>query len=259
MQLTGIDLVFWAAGFLAHAVLLVVLWTRHRATVFPFFTTLITEYVVRTITLYFIVHYGTKHQYLLAYLSLGTVDLALQLCVVYELASHIFRPLGKWAPDVRGSFGWLIGGSIIIASALTWLTAPPANSWMRAVLIRGNFFSSVLMSELFVGMIALSATVGLPWKTHVARISQGLGLYSIIGILTEAGHSYLGMDHHARMSANLSYIRISSYLACQVYWIIMLWREAPASLELPEEMREQLAALQRRVEYDLRELRSWRP
>ena len=29
------------------------------------------------------------------------------------------------------------------------------------------------MSELFVALIALSVTVGLPWKAHVANIAWG--------------------------------------------------------------------------------------
>jgi len=37
---------------------------------------------------------------------------------------------------------------------------------------------------------------------------------------------------------------------------VMLWREAPAPKELPEEMRRQLFTLQARVEYDLRKFRA---
>jgi len=256
MQLTGLDLLFWAVGFYSHIVLLFVLGARRRASEFPFFTTLIASNVLRTATLYFIIHHGAKHEYFYTYWSLAVVDMALQFCVVYEMASHVFRPLGVWAPDVRKSFVWLLIGSITVASALTALAKPDTHIWVRSFVIRGNFFSSALMSELFVGMIALSVTVGLPWKTHVARISQGLGVYSIIGVLTEAGHNHFGT--HSQIFTTLSHLRITTYLICVWYWNIMLWRNAPAQRELPEEMRIQLFTLQRRVEYDLRELKNWR-
>jgi hypothetical protein len=256
MQLTGLDLLFWAAGFYSHIVLLLVLSTRRRASEFPFFTALIASNVLRTAALYLIIHHGTKHEYFYTYWSLAAVDMTLQFCVVYEMASHVFRPLGGWAPDVRKSFAWLIFGSIAIASALTCLAKPDTQIWARSIVIRGNFFSSALMSELFVGMIALSVTVGLPWKTHVARISQGLGIYSIIGVLTEAGHNQFGT--HSHIFATLSHLRIATYLICIWYWNIMLWRNAPAPRELPEEMRIQLFTLQRTVEYDLRKFKNSR-
>ena len=256
MQLTGLDLLFWATGFYGHIVLLLVLAARHRASEVPFFTILIASNVLRTATLYFIIHHGTKHEYFYTYWSLAVVDMALQFCVVYEMASHVFRPLGVWAPDVRKSFVWLSFGSVTVASALTALAKPDTQIWVRSLVIRGNFFSSALMSEMFVGMIALSVTVGLPWKTHVARISQGLGVYSIIGVLTEAGHNHFGT--HSQIFTTLSHLRITTYLICVWYWNIMLWRNAPAPRELPEEMRIELFTLQRKVEYDLRELENWR-
>lgn len=45
------------------------------------------------------------------------------------------------------------------------------------------------MSELFVGMLSLSVTVGLPWKSHTTRIACGLGIYSGICVLIETTKS----------------------------------------------------------------------
>jgi hypothetical protein len=258
VHLTGIDYLFWAASFIAEIILLVVLLMRHRARSFPFFTFWIAETIATTVLLYLISRYGNKHAYLVGYLYTGCVDLALQLCVFYELASHVFRPVGKWASDVRRSFAGLICVSVAIAWGLTWLATPPASTWMRTLIIRGNFSSSVLMSELFVGVVVLAATAKLPWKTHVARISQALGIYSVIGILTEAGHSLFGLNPAARISTVFTYVRISAYLLCVGYWIVMLWREAPAPRPIPEEMRMQLVGLQRRVEWDLQRIRVWK-
>jgi hypothetical protein len=258
MHLTGLDLLFWAAGLLGHLTLLIVLWMRGRTRAFPLFTALIALNVVRTAALYFVLQHGTKHSYFYTYWSLATLDTVLQLCVVYEMSSHVFRPLGDWARDVRTSVVWLIFGSITIASGLTWLATPTARIWVQAVVIKGGFFSSVLMSELFVGMIALSVTAGLPWKTHVARISQGLGVYSMIDVLIEGGHSYFGLAHRTQTYVALTHLRMSVYLVCIVYWIVMLWRDAPEPRALPSKMHKQLFTLQRSVEYDLRKLRSWR-
>lgn len=256
MQLNGTDLFFWASGLLGHIALLFVLFGRRRAAMFPFFTTLITLNIVKSVVLFLVAHFESKHSYRVAYTSFASVDLVLQLCVVYELASHVFRPMGRWAPDIRKSFFILLVISVVLAAGLTCLPTVPAKTWLGAVLNRGNLFSSALLCELFVGMIALSVTVNLPWKTHVARISQGLGSYSLLGLITEAGHSTFGMERSSRIASDLTTVRLMTYLACLAYWIVTLWAEAPAPKELPEEMRRQLFTLQIIVEYDLRKLRA---
>jgi hypothetical protein len=105
-------------------------------------------------------------------------------------------------------------------------------------------------------MMALSVSARLPWRTHVAKIAQGLGAYSLISLLIETGHSYFGVGGEAPAFLFLSYVRIAAYLTCVAYWAVMLWREEQPSREMTEEMRERLFTLQRRVEYDLQELRS---
>jgi hypothetical protein len=254
MHFAGTLLLFWAAGLTAHLLLLVVLCTRHRAKTFPIFTALIATNIVRSIALYEIALHGTKQSYFIAYFSFAILDFALQLSVTYELASDTFCPTGTWAPDVRKGFFILVLASIVIAAALASFPASPERILLVRLLDRGNLFSSALQCELFVGMLAFSATAGLPWKTHVARIAQGLGFYSLIGLLTEAGHSVLAQNTAAYGS--LTYARMATYLLCASYWIVMLWLEAPAPQELPEETRRQLFTLQRRVEYDLQKLRA---
>jgi hypothetical protein len=126
---------------------------------------------------------------------------------------------------------------------------------MQIVIIKGTFFSSACMSELFVGMIVLAVKAGLPWKTHVARISQGLGVYSIIDVLIEAGHSYLGLERDSQAYTTLSQVRMTAYLLCLAYWIVMLWRSAPDPKRLPENMRGQLIRLQNMADSDLQMIR----
>ena len=255
MHPSRIELFYWAAGLFAHCALLIVLWTRHRAGTFPFFTALISMNIVRSITLYAVFHHGSRNAYLITYTALATVDFVLQLCVAYELAAHVFCPTGSWAPDVRKPFLGLAVISIVFAFALAFMPAPPEKTVLKSLLDRTNLFSSALLCELFVGMIGFSVTARLPWKTHVARIAQGLGFYSLLGLLIAGGYAVIGEVRTSALSQQLTLLRLTTYLFCVTYWIVMLWRDAPAPKELPEEMRRQLFTLQTRVEYDLRKLR----
>jgi hypothetical protein len=256
VRLTGLDLLFWAAGFAANLGLLFVLWYRRRARVFPFFTALITLNVGRTIVLYLVLRYAAENTYFYTYWSLIVLDTTLQLCVVYEIASRVFRPLDMWAPDLRTSFIWLMGLSLAVAFGLTWLASPPARTWILAFATKGNLFAAALLSELFVAMMALSINAGLPWKTHVAKIAQGLGAYSLVTVLIESGHSYFGAGRELPAFIVLSHVRMAAYLGCVTYWMITLWGEERLARRMTEEMREKMFTLQTRLEYYLRDLRS---
>ena len=255
MHLTDLDLLFWTAGFGVHLVLFCVVLIRRRYSEFPIFSAFILSNIVRTVALYFVEQHGSKASYFYTFWSLGLLDTGLQLAVVYEMYFCTFRPLGQWARDIRGALSWLLVAIVAVAAGLTWLAAPPVRLWMQAVVIRSNFFSSVCLSELFVGMIVLSVKSGLPWKSHVARISQGLGVYSGIDLLIETGHSYFGAGRNTQVYAVLSHFRMSAYLVCVAYWIVMLWRNAPEPRKLPDSLRGQLIRLQRSVDSDLDKIR----
>jgi hypothetical protein len=166
--------------------------------------------------------------------------------------------MGVWASDVRKSFIWLLGLSLAVASGLTWLASPPTQFLVQSLVIKANFFAIAWMSELFVGMMALSRRVKRPWNTHAAAISKGFGVYSMLGVVIESGQTYFGAGQNTQAYTALSHFRIAVYLGCVMYWIVALWRDAPPSQQLTEKMRAQLFTLQRKVEYDLQSLRSRR-
>jgi hypothetical protein len=258
LHLTGLDLVFWAGGFTAHAALLVVLWIRQRAQSFPIFTGLIGLNIVRTIALLCIQIYGSNKIYFYAYWSLAILDVGLQLGVVYEMASHIFRPLDKWASDITREFWACVAVSLSVAAFLTSIPKHQTQLWIQSIIIRGSFFSAVLMSELFVGMIALSVTAGLSWKTHVARISQGLGFYSLLTIAIECGDIYFGLKSGTHAYEVLNRIRMSTYIACVIFWIVMLWRPTAPGRIMNDRMRRSFYAVQTAAMRNVEILRSRR-
>lgn len=258
MTLSGLDRLFWAAGLLGHVVLLFVLFRRDRARRFPVFTGFIAASVLRTVVLFFARGRGVYTYFVLYWALAILVDVLLQFAVVYEMATHIFRPLGRWAPDARRGMTWLVGASLLVAVGLTFLATPASTVSPEKWVTKGSFFSSALMSELFIGMIILSVTVRLPLRTHVARISQALGLYSLVDVMIEAGHTLYGAEYHARADEVLSHARMLLYLLCLGYWIVTLWQDAPEPRELPAHVRKHLRGLQSRLAYDLYTLRSWR-
>jgi len=258
MHLSGFDRFVWAATFCGHVLLLLVLFIRRRAGEFPAFTAYIAEVTASTVVLYFVFNHFSFNAYRNSYWSLGIANEILQLVVLYELAVPVFCPTGVWARDVRGALTGLVCAGCVVALLLTWLAHPTSHVAIQAFILRSNFFSAALMSELFVGTMVLSATAGLPWKTHVARIAQGLGTYSIFCVAIDIVVNHVVLSRHPSLYNDLSHLRILTYLGCEAFWIAMLWQVAPAPRELPESVRIQIYALQKQVEYDLTRIRAWR-
>jgi hypothetical protein len=128
---THIEILFWRFGLLGHCVLLFVLFARHRARTFPVFTLLIGANIVRSVTLYTVHLHAGRNPYLGTYFSFALLDFSLQIGVAYEIASHVFRPTGVWAPDTRT--GTLVLAVVLSAIALgiASLPAPPERRLLK--------------------------------------------------------------------------------------------------------------------------------
>jgi hypothetical protein len=222
------------------------------------FTAFISLNVIRTVALFFIQRYGTAIHYFYIFWSFGIVDVAFQLGVVFELGCRIFRPNGQWIVGLRRHLALWIISSVTIAIGISWIATPETKFWVQTLVIKGSFFSAALLSELFVGMIALSATARLPWGTHVTKISQGLGIYSIVTLVLETARTYFGVAKNNQTYSELSHLRIAVYLACLLYWIVTLWRNGPEGGQMPDLIRRQLAELNEDALQHLRILQSER-
>ena len=258
MQVRGLDLLLWVAGLLGHLLLLIVLLKRRLAGEFPVFSLFIASNVLRTLVLYGTNRFGSPVGYFYTYWGLALLDTLLQLGVVFEVAAKVFRPLGTWPADLRRRTLWLPAVCVLAAVLLTWLATPPTTSLQQLIVLRGAFFSAALMSELFLAISALSVSMGLPWKTPVARIAQGLGVFSIVSILFDGLNSLHGVASGTQTYMAVTHLRMACYLLCVSYWIVMLARKAPQPKELSEQMRRQLYVIQRKLALDLRVLRDRR-
>ena len=258
MRVSGIEFAAWATSFAGNALVLFVMTVRRRVREFPLFSLYLAEGITSSIVLFLILKFLSPGAYRHAYWTRSVLDEILQLLVVYELVVHVFRPVDVWARDVRRILIEISCVSALVAGVLARMAQPATKYPIQTFIMRSNFFSAALMSELFVAMVVLSGTYGLPWKTHVARIAQGFGAYSLFCAAVNIAVIFNGLSHGSDTFRRLTDLRFPIYLACEAYWIAMLWAEAPAPRELPAAMRIQIYTLQRQVENDLVRIRSWR-
>ena len=243
MSISGLHDFLWAAGFAGNCVLLTVLCVRKRVSHYPAFTALIAFGILRTAWLFEIRNNYGDSLYNHTYWVLALVDASLQLALIYEIASKVFRPRGTWAVDVRGKLCLSFLGSILIAAFLTHLQHPERRDLVENLAIRIGYFSVVLNAELFAVMVVLSSEAGLNWRSHIASIATGMAVYCLIGILIELVSRFSEANTMRSLLISLQSIRQWLYLACEAYWSYSLWHPEPSPREMSPRMEGQVAAL----------------
>lgn len=240
--------IFWAAGFVPTAVLLVVLLWRRRWRQFPFFSLWIAFIVVRTSVLFSLYMANNHPWYARVYYTGLWLDFALQLGVAIEIARTVLRPTGTWIHDAKSRFALAGLGGAAVAALVSWLVSPPASTVPLIWMIRGNLFTSLVICELFVAMSFTANRLGLGWRHHVMALGQGLTAWTSIMVVTTALQSLVGP------SMTLDYVRETAFTAAMLWIVFQLWRPEPERLPIAPELREYILALHRRVEYDFRRL-----
>ena len=107
MNLSVLDRVLWAAGFLGQTVLFTVLLYRRRWKEIPVFTALMGFEAALTVVLYWVYKDGSRGWYARIYWSYVLVDFLMQLGVVMEIAHVVLQPTGTWVRDARKQFFFL--------------------------------------------------------------------------------------------------------------------------------------------------------
>lgn len=216
-----INHLIWAAGVLGHLLLLAVLLVRKRGARFPWFTLLILFYLVRSVGLVAALHFSGRPASLLATSIIDLTDILLQFAVLAELTSAGLRPLGVFRRITLPLL--LLSSGVVVVLRL----APAGRTTVSVVLILCHFLLSVLMVEWAIVLAFLVRPMRLSWRSHVAVITFGFGVYSAALL---AGGGYFTTGREMRDYVFFSFFRVSVYLVVLGWWVWGLWM--PESLEI---------------------------
>jgi hypothetical protein len=208
----------WAAGLLGHLLLLAVLFTRKRVGRFPWFTLLILFYLLRSIGLAATLHFSGHPAHRFAIMILDLTDVLLQCAVLAELTWIALQPLGGIRRFTLPLL--LVGSGVLIVMRL----APAGYTSLRMDLVLLHFLLSVLMVEWAIVLVFLLRPLGRSWRSHVAAISFGFGIYSAALL---AGGGYFTIGREMSDYVFFSFFRISVYLFILLCWAIALWFKEP--------------------------------
>jgi hypothetical protein len=253
MDLTLLDEALWAAGFFGNAALFAVLLYRRRWKGFSFFTAWICFQLVVSAVLLILYRYAPSALYADAYWVSDGVDFIIQLLVIYEIAGIVLKPTGSWLKDARYRF--LMGAAIgiVVAIGIIFLVNPSSPSIIGKWDIRANLFTSLVICEIYLAMLASATRLGLQWRNHVMGLGQGLSLWAAVSFLVDAGHSVLGRVTDYTVLENT---RSAAWIVAALIWITVFLRPEPERLPLSPELQSYLIELHSRVRYDLQQSNS---
>ena len=249
MKFSLMDNLGWAAAFAATSLLLAVMLVRGRSRQFPALTAVLVFDITRTITLFLLYQSRSFTWYAHIYWWALIPDFALQLAVAFEIARIVLRPTGTWVRDAGTQFLLAGAAGIVVAALLAWWVSPPAPTALKALRIRGNLFTSLVICELFVVVSLTANRLGLGWRHHVMAVGQGLTAWSGITLLNNALQSYLGQGTFFRV---LDDLRGNSFTLAMIWIAVQLWLPEPERRPVAPELQRYILALHQRVAYDLR-------
>jgi hypothetical protein len=243
MGSTWEEIALWIAAFAAQAVLFAVLVGKGRARQFPFFTTMVGFDSIQNVVLF--LTFKHKNTYELVYWCGQSIDFALQLAVVYEIARQVFKPFGKWAAGARSFWGAACGLSLVAAVGLTFAASPHAPNSAWAWVIKGDLFAVMFTCMVSIAVLVTARQYGLAWRNHVMGLAQGWTFWAFVTFVVETCHSYFGYSFWYVRLANISALAV---IGAQIYWIFILWQEEPSRAISPERHKI-LIEQQRQLDY----------
>jgi hypothetical protein len=209
----------WAAGLLAHLLLLAALFKRRWFTTFPWFTLLIAFYLLRSLGLAATVRFSGHPAHQFAVTILDLTDVGLQFAVLWELMWIALRPLGG-IRRITLPLLLLVSGILVVVRLTT------IRHWsLRGTLVVGHFFLAVLMVEWAIVLAFLWKPLRLSWRSPAAAITLGFGIYSA-ALLAGGGYFTTGREMSAYVF--FSYFRVTIYLLILLGWSAVLWQRNPA-------------------------------
>src|SRR5262249_32312902 len=146
----------------------------------------------------------------------------LQIGVIAEVAHIVFRPVSGANRGIQ--LAPLIGVTTLISFLIVWWIHPTAQTRAGVWEIRGDLFTSLIVSGTFTLILLLSQKQGFHWRSHVMSIGYGLMAWAVVTLIIGLLHGYWGRHTHY---VGVEHVRMLVYLFILCYWIFALWRDEP--------------------------------
>jgi hypothetical protein len=206
----------YAVGILGDLLILIVLFARRRVPRFPWFTLLIAVHFLLAIGLKAIPRLSGHAISGFTATIVDLTDMLLRCGVLAELTWIALLPVARlrWLTLLL----LLAAGAVLIVMGLT-----PSDHTLRLSPVLMHLLLSVLAAEWAIVLAFLLRPLRLSWRSHVAAISFGYGVFSAVDL---AAGGYFKTGHLGDVVSS-PYFRLPVYLLILLWWSVSLWLAEP--------------------------------
>jgi hypothetical protein len=232
------------AGMVVEAAIIGLLFYRRVWRILPVFCVYVIWGLVSDIGNYLVQrHFAgvSAHGYLIEYIASMSVDSALQIGVLIELAWSILRPL---RPSLSRRALPLIVLVIFAVGAAIW---PFANvhglekytpAWIN--LVRVLQTTSILRILFFMVLAGCSQLLSIGWRDRELQVATGLGFYSLVSLAVAMWRTHQGLSPQFTI---LNLIGEGAYLCSLLYWAVSFTQKEAERREFTPQMQSFLLAV----------------
>jgi hypothetical protein len=234
VRLSLIAVALWAAGSALNAALVFVLLYKRRWKTVPWFTVWMIFDLGLAATCFVVYQVGSKETYRWVYWLGALMDFLLQISVFVEIASSVMKRGGEWVEGAKSALlPYAIAGPVVAAGFAATIT-PATPNLLYSLNARASLFTTILICFLFAAVVRGSQRLGLDWRSHIARESFGLTIWTLASFVTDTLHSYWRTLAHFQ---TLEHVRMVFFQASLLYWCIAFWIPEPEPRPIPAEVR----------------------
>ena len=248
-MLSTLASVLWLTSPTLDILLLGAILQKRRWKQFPIFSVAIGVDALLQISLFLVDPSASGELYRNAYRCGSVISFATQLAILVEITKAVLRQPNHWNTGALyrfWSFG-LIG--ILFALFTTWIVnSDKAFGWPVAV-DDMQIFSGLVTCELVIAISLVAGQLGLPIRSHVLAIGQGLAAWALLAVSIYGIEAFVNV--HGPVYADLEVVRALLYPLTVLYWTVSLWYEEPARRPISPAFRKYIVALHDQVQYDL--------
>lgn len=240
-----VDNSLWFAGLVAEAAILGLLLYRRVWRTLPIFCVYVAWGLVSdagTVAALRVFGGPSSHGYLITYIVLTTLDSALQIIVLIELAWSILRPL---RPALSYRALVLVGLLIVAAGAVIWPFAGMhglagySTAWRS--LVRVQQTTSILRVVFFLLLAGCSQLLSIGWRDRELQVASGLGFFSIVNLAVNVWNSHQGMGKEPYTLG--SRVLAAAFVCSLLYWVFSFAQAEAERREFTPQMETFLLAL----------------
>lgn len=217
----------------------VLIWRRKLVSEFPVFFSYLAVQALSNLTMMFLrQNYAAYFYFYWTSCALMTV---LEIAVMYEIFTHVFRPYDALRKMASLVFRWVIAVLVLVALVTSVSGAQSEVKRVLAVVLALDRSMRVMQVGLVLFLMLFAQQVGLTQRHRVFGIALGFGVTASVELTLVTLRAAYGAVGHTEMN----FIKSMVFLAATVLWGYYM------AVPEPERMRVEVAAEARRWDWAL--------